>query len=1670
LVLKRGKQRIKVHYIITKYFVHAKDNKIASMYIYIMDPSLTWNIIDSFFKDDPKCLVRHHIESYNDFFTSGIYKIFKEKNPIRIQSRYDPNLARYDPNTQTVIPELGFGEYRSQALLYLGGKDGSRLYFGKPVIYDEGRPHYMYPNEARLRNMTYAMTIHYDVEIEYIDILEEGEMPRAVIPGGSRIPMSYSDSDEEYEGGYDNFKDKNHEGDDLIEPIEGGAPKAPVKQPFKKPKIKRDAITPKDTGEIRELTQKSLVSKNVQKTTAIIEKVFLGRFPIMLQSDFCILGSLPKDTRFQMGECRNDLGGYFIIDGKEKVLVPQEKFADNLLDVKKENDGVYLCSANIRSVSENVSKPIRTLSVKMLAPTSKLSNMNIVVNVPNVRKPVPVFILFRALGILSDKDIITTCIHDLEKYEPIMDLFIPSIHEAAGIMTQKAALDFIAVLTKGKTTETVLEILADYFLPHIGEMNFTQKAYFLGYMVFRLLKVYTGIDEETNRDSYKFKRIETSGVLIADLFRETYNLQQKYIKLWYEKVLFYNQDMYENNLPSLVNDHKDCFTNRMVESWFKKGFKGNWGTQTHTKRIGVLQEMNRLSHATMMSHLRKIVLPMDSSIKLVGPRLLHASQWGFFDPIDTPDGANIGMHKHLSLSAHITKGFSREPVIQWLRQKTKLKFVEECAPILLAQETKVFVNGYWAGMVEDPYHCVNYIKIFRRNGLLPIFMSVSFDIKLNTIAIFTDEGRLTRPTFYKDNDKFYFENPEVRKKIEENDFTWKELVVGFNEKKVDHDPMRMYELHELYADVGNDVNPMKYDRFIKKKAIIDYLDTSESEDVLIALDENTLITDNNPYTHLEIHPSLTFGMMCNLIPFPHNNPATRNSFSCGQSKQAVSLYHTNYQVRMDKSAVVLATPQIPLIKTRYTEYINGEENCYGENAIVAIMTYTGYNMEDAVLINEGALKRGLFRTTYYTTYETHEEKVVGPDGKTESEKLFTNIENTPNIIGTKPGYEYNHLNEHGLVKEGTEVHDKMVLIGMSCLIDSKTALRKDASKTPKKGQLGIVDRSFMTEGEEGQRIAKVRVREVRIPAIGDKMASRSGQKGTIGLIIPEADMPFSKDGIRPDIIVNPHAIPTRMTIGQLVECITGKACVIQGSFGDSTAFNNKGTKISQFAEVLTEHKYHSSGNELLYNGMTGEQIEAEIFIGPTYYMRLKHMVKDKINYRTQGPRTALTRQAVSGRANDGGLRIGEMERDSLISHGAANMLTESMMERGDKYYMAVCNKTGMIAVYNPDKNLFLSPMADGPLKFVGSLAEGNMAVENISRFGRDFSVVRIPYSFKLLIQELQCANVVMRIITEDNIEQIENMMFSKNINTLLNSKEDVDVKKYINKLEQKGNVSQLDRLERKYGDMEEIRPQEIPLYEPKTPEYAPTSPEYAPGTPAYLPTSPEYAPGSPPIYMPTSPEYATGTPPYFPEGFEQGSLTRPFTMEEASSNSPIYVPTSPESAEMQGGNHKDYEIGDLVCRNGRNDEIFCVTKKGNEFLTIEKQTGNAPTIQDIQVVDRSEIYKYLPIPSMQQRTHIPPVQYSQPPMMPMPMEHKNTPDVNITFVTGNNNKVGGPDSIKKCENNDKKETIFVGGSSGPEPESKPVGHTDDITQPAKKEESGGGSIFDFSNFLIKKLT
>jgi len=1369
--------------------------------------NISWKLIDKYFKDNPSNLVAHHLDSYNDFYGSGINNIFRENNPIRF-------IEREENKGKTGLNETGTGrenENRNECSLYLGGKDGNKIYFGKPIIYDDNYKgaHYMYPNDARLRNMTYGITIHYDVEVDFVF--------------------------------FENDERKTH--------------------------------------------------------SILLEKIYLGRFPIMLQSNLCILSGLASEVRYNMGECKNDYGGYFIIDGKEKVIVPQEKFANNMLYIKKnKEDDTYSHSAEIRSVSEDASKPIRTMAVKIVAPTTVLSNNQMVVTVPNVRKPVPLFILMRALGVVSDKSIIEYCLLDLKKNESYIDLFIPSIHDANQIFNQETALRYIASFTKRRTITGVLDILMNYFLPHIGEKNFLDKAYYIGYMVNRLLRVYTKDDKPTDRDNFRFKRIEMSGTLIYDLFREYYLIQHRNIGLKIDKEYYYHTGKYKQGFIDLINDNYDeLFKERVVEAGFRKAFKGNWGSESHTKRVGVVQDLNRLSWNSFISQLRKLNLPLDASAKVVGPRLLNSSQWGFIDPIDTPDGGNIGLHKHMAISTLITSGYSCWPLIKWLRSKTAIRILQECTPEFLGSISKVIVNGVWIGGIENPLELVKLIKLFRRNGIIPVYTSVSFDYENNEIYIYSDSGRLTRPVYYLDknsiNDfgKPSFERKEVLEKILDGDFSWQEIVSGFKQKGVkdfNYKKDILYDLEELYPDL-NTLEKVEKD-MEKFKSVVDYVDTSEEEGLLFATTTDDL-KKNKFYTNLEVDPSLILGVMGNQIIFPENNPVTRNSFSCGQSKQAVSVYHSNYQMRIDKMGVVLNNGQIPLVKSRYLEYINNEQQPYGVNAIVAIMSYTGYNVEDAILINEGSVKRGIFNTSYYSMYEAREEssKVSGST----SNSYFADVAGKPVVKGIKPGYDYSHLDKYGIIRENVPLDDKIVVIGRISSNTEDSEVVTDSSVFPKKGQLGFVDKSFITEGEEGFRIAKVRVREERLPAIGDKMASRSGQKGTVGLIIPEDDMPFCADGTRPDLIINPHAIPSRMTIGQLVEALLGKVCVSYGGFGDCTAFQTKGPNTTVYGEALVNAGFHSSGNQILYNGMTGEQLYSEIYMGPTYYMRLKHMVKDKINYRARGPNTQLTRQPVQGRANDGGLRIGEMERDGVMAHGASAFLNDSFMVRGDEYYMAVCNKTGCTAIYNESLNLFLSPFADGPVKFKGTM-DGKLNIDNISRFGRSFSIIRIPYSLKLLIQELQVMNIQMRIITEDNIDQLMNMSYSDNINKLLQTDASDLTKLVSNYKSNMLNKIRKEDAERnaKYGKNIEMNFQLSPpsgefapyaegrpVYAPGTPDYAPGTPDYAPGTPAYAPGSPAYAPGSP-DYAPGSPAYAPESPAYAPE-------------------SPDYNPYSPNSPE-----------------------------------------------------------------------------------------------------------------------------------------------------------------------------
>jgi len=1341
--------------------------------------NLPWSIIDNFFSHDEQVLVKHHISSYDLFMRDGFPKILRDENPITLEFK-DADSERNNLSTNILYT----------CKLFLGGKNGTSVYYGKPTIYDDdtndenvpvedaGFKHYMYPNEARLRNMSYETTVHVDVLVEmtypnpeYVDDATNGDKPKTILKSST------------------------------------------------------------------------------------ISRAYLGRFPIMVQSDLCILKGLAPQARFYMGECRNDHGGYFIIDGKEKVIISQEKFADNLINIRvmggddedaKSSGNVFTHSADIRNISEDPSKPVRTMSVRIVAQTPSHTHGNIVVMIPNVRNPVPLFIVMRALGVESDKEIIEHCLYDLEANAGIADMFVPSVHDAGRIFTQRQALEFIGMLTKlgnnvntdrDKTINCAHEILSDYMLPQVGELNYKHKAYMLGYIVNKLIRVAAKIDLPTDRDSFRNKRVEVSGTLMYDLFREYYKIQIKNIRQSIDSTYYYEKtDKYQGeNFTSLISrvNYKMHFKENDLEQGVRRAFKGNWGSTSHTKRIGVVQDLNRLSYNSFISHLRKINLEMSAGANLIKPRLLHSSQWGMIDPVDVPDGANTGLHKHLSITTHITAGCSAQPMIEWLRDRGNIRFIDECEPRQLFYMAKILVNGTLWGATDTPIELINTFKLHRRIALIPVFISIRWHISSNEIHIFTDAGRLCRPLFYTDRDIVVGANenpdtevghpsyhrmlhrtantaddkpdkkPDTDKKEKETDtdkkekekWAWKNLVSGTADKnehvRFEYGNYKFYTVQELYADggrtekeavEGSETTKMM-DKLRKNKAIVEFLDQSETESAFIGmtlpdpssipeLSDGGVVALKNMYTHYEIHPSLILGVMGNQISFVENNQFPRDAFGCGQAKQTASLYHTNYLSRIDKMSMVINNGQTPLVKSRFLEYINKEEHPNGENAIVAIMCYSGYNVEDSILFNEGAIKRGLFNITYYNMYEDCEESSpIPPIPGIHTNHTNTRFSDMKNVQarGINTDHDYQHLDAHGIIRENVELNDRMVVIGKTCCADDAPDDIYASPVVAKKGQLGYVDRTYMTEGMQGKRIAKVRVREHRYPAVGDKFCSRCGQKGTVGLIIPERDMPFTADGIRPDIIINPHAIPSRMTVGQLIETIMGKACVAMGTFGDCTAFVNQGPRHKIFGNILAQNGFHPSGNDVLYSGMSGEQIEADIFIGPTYYMRLKQMVKDKINYRRTGPYTELTRQPVQGRANDGGLRVGEMERDSIISHGTAHFLKESMTTRSEQssYFVAICNTTGMIAIYNKTQDLFMSPVADGPIKYAGNMQELKSAkVVNITRHGRSFSVVQIPYALKLLIQELQVMNVQMRIITDANVDHIASLAASKNIKRL----------------------------------------------------------------------------------------------------------------------------------------------------------------------------------------------------------------------------------------------------------------------------------------------------------------
>ena len=1172
-----------------------------------------WTIIESYFKGQHlDRLIRHQLESYNNFVSYQIQKTIEMFNPVKIVSEQDFDAKSGKHSLEIYVTFENFHIYRPQ------------------IHENNGATKLMFPQEARLRNFTYASAMTIDMNIKF------------VVRNGASL-------------------------------------------------------------------------ENTQTFYKTLQKIHIGKLPIMLKSNICVLNQYKHVDNVHTGECKYDAGGYFIINGSEKTVLGQERAAENKVycfNVEK-NNTKYTWMAEVKSVPDF--KCISPKQINMMV-SSKNNGFGfpLLLQLPRVKQPIPLFIVFRALGVISDKEICEKILLDIEceKYKEILQGLQASIIEANAYMTQEECIKYITSyvmftpINMDKETgarkkyEFTMDILSNDLFPHCATKE--QKIYFLGYAANRLLKTSFEWLPQDDRDSYLNKRVDLTGALLNNLFRNYFN---KLVKDMEKQVIkeintgsWRSTDDYQS-IINMTNIYK-IIKSTTIENGIKRALStGDFGIKhVNSNKVGVAQVLNRLTYVSSLSHARRISTPVDKSGKLIPPRKLHNTSWGFLCCAETPEGQSVGVVKNLSYMTHVTIHSNSLPIYDYVQPH--IVPIQNLTPKEMFNKTKVFVNGNWIGISENPLELYQNLKDKKYKGIINVYTSIIFDYKFNEIRVCNDAGRLTRPLLRVRNNNILVTS-EVIDGIKNDNLGWNDLMTSCN----------------------------------IEESIIEYIDPEEQAWAMLAMKPKDLLNTDYEgknkgdnifkYTHCEIHPSTIFGVLASCIPFPEHNQSPRNTYQCAQAKQAMGVYVTNFDNRMDKTAYVLNTPARPLVDTRIMDMIKINNIPSGFNVVVAIMTHTGYNQEDSLLINKGSIDRGLFQATIYHTEKDEDKQKINGDEE---------IRCKPDPTKTKgmKFANYNKVNNRGVIPENTLVENRDVIIAKITPIKenrndhTKLIKYEDQSRIHRTDEETYIDKNYIDRNGDGYNFAKVRLRTVRKPVIGDKFSSRSGQKGTIGNIIPEEDMPFTESGIRPDIILNPHAIPSRMTIAHLKETLMTKVLVQLGLFGDGTSFGELDVKT--VCDELIKLGYEGHGNELLHNGLTGEQHECSIFMGPIFYQRLKHMVNDKQHSRSIGPMVNLTRQPAEGRSRDGGLRFGEMERDAMISHGASRFTRGRMYDASDKYHVYSCNKCGMIATYNDEMHIHICRTCENRV---------------------DFSYVEIPYACKLLFQELMTMNIAPRLMTSN---------------------------------------------------------------------------------------------------------------------------------------------------------------------------------------------------------------------------------------------------------------------------------------------------------------------------------
>ena len=1016
-----------------------------------------------------------------------------------------------------------------------------------------------------------------------------------------------------------------------------------------------------------------MMGANIIEDGKILESrpIHVGDLPVMVRSHACKLYGFNEQKLIEYGEDPQDPGGYFIINGSERVIVGLEDLSYNKIIVDEEKVGgkkvhkakVYSSIVGYRAKLELIMK----------------DDGMIVAKIPGSPVDIPVIVLMRALGLETNQEISSF----VSSVQEIHDQLEGSFEKAGDVTSPKDAVSYISKrIAPGMLEEFQIkraETLLDWgLLPHLGKHpeNRKEKAQFLGEAACKLLELKLGWIQPDDKDHYGNKVIKFAGEMLADLFRTALRNLVRDMKYQLERS---GQKRGISAVgaairPGIISDK----LNNAIAT-------GNWGRG----RVGVTQLLDRTNYLSTMSHLRRVQSPLSRTQPNFEARDLHATHFGRICPSETPEGSNCGLVKNLALSAIISVKVDNAEIVEKLHE-IGLEDLSDNKGIK-SDSARVFLDGKLIGYSDNGHDLVNSLRELRRSSKIHSHIGISIwdpDEKNATKRIYVNcnAGRVLRPLIIVNNGKSTLTSEHLDK-ISKKLISWADLL---------------------------------------RMGIIELIDANEEENCYISFDEKF----SKNHTHMEVFTSSILGAGASIIPYPEHNQSPRNTYESAMAKQSLGfstpMMNTSTYVRQH----LMLYPQTPIVTTKTMNLLGIESRPAGQNCIVAVLPFDGYNIEDAIVLSKSSVDRGLCRTFFYRVYESEAKQY--PGGMRDS---FVIPNADENIRGYKGEKSYRLLEEDGIIATESNVLGGDILIGKTSPprfmeeykeFESKGPYRRDTSVGVRPSETGTVDTIVMTQASDGGKLYKIRVRDMRIPEIGDKFASRHGQKGVLGILAKNEDLPYTEQGITPDVLINPHAFPSRMTVGMMMESITGKAAALRGEKFDGSAF--VGEKIDNVHEILEKSGFKYSGKEKMYDGRTGKSFEVDVFLGVVYYQKLHHMVADKIHARARGQVQMLTKQPTEGRARGGGLRFGEMERDCLIAYGASMILKDRLLDESDKSDMLVCERCGLVAYHDAKQR-----------KFVCKICGEKAIIDSVS----------VAYAFKLLLQEMQSLNIAPRLLIKE---------------------------------------------------------------------------------------------------------------------------------------------------------------------------------------------------------------------------------------------------------------------------------------------------------------------------------